>query len=166
MNRSHADALQVDDLTVHYHGRPVLWDISLKVPKGAFVGILGPNGAGKSTLMKALLGLIQPVSGKVFFFDEELGKARGRIAYVPQRETIDWDFPITAKELVLMGRYPRKGLFGRITKQDREAAAECLERVGLSSIADRRDWPALWWAAAAAIFGSSASPRGRSLLSR
>ena len=73
MSRPHADALQVDDLTVHYQGRPVLWDISFKVPKGAFVGILGPNGAGKSTLMKALLGLIQPVSGKALFFDEELG---------------------------------------------------------------------------------------------
>src|SRR5437899_2790374 len=115
-------ALTVSNLTVHYDKTPVVWDVNLKVPQGKLVGILGPNGAGKSTFIKALLGLVKPVSGAVFFNGKRLNHARGKIAYVPQKEAIDWDFPITVKDLVLMGRYPQLGLFRWVKKEDVKAA--------------------------------------------
>jgi manganese/zinc/iron transport system ATP- binding protein len=107
-----------------------LWDISFQIPKGLLVGLLGPNGAGKSTLLKAALKLIKPLSGKITF--------SGSVAYVPQRETVDWDFPITAEEVVLMGRYGKLGLFGTLRKADREAAAAALDQVGLGAYKHRQ----------------------------
>src|SRR5438552_2897090 len=97
-------ALKVSGLTVHYNDIPVLWDIDFVVPKGQFVGILGPNGAGKSTLLKAILQLVPCISGSVWIEGQDLQKVRQQVAYVPQREAVDWDFPITVKQLVLMGR--------------------------------------------------------------
>lgn len=131
-------ALQIYQMTVNYDKTPVLWDISLSVPEGVIVGILGPNGAGKSTLIKAALGLIQPLAGKVEFFGHPLNHVRKRVAYVPQRESVDWDFPITVIELVLMGRYGRLGLFRRPRAADHEAALHYLELVGLLPFADRQ----------------------------
>jgi manganese/zinc/iron transport system ATP- binding protein len=131
-------ALFVDGLTVHYDGVPALWDISLDVPRGKFVGILGPNGAGKSTFMKALLGLEKKVSGTLLFSGKKLDQMKGKIAYIPQKETIDFNFPMTVKELVLMGRYPKLGLFKRVQKQDIEAACSMLERVGLQEFQKRQ----------------------------
>ncbi|HXF29499.1 MAG TPA: ATP-binding cassette domain-containing protein, partial [Chlamydiales bacterium] len=103
-------ALEVENLTVHYDSSPVLWDIQLKVPGGKFVGIVGPNGAGKSTFIQSLLGLVPLVSGEVLFFAQPLKQVKNRIAYIPQKESIDWDFPMTAKELVLMGCLNRLGV--------------------------------------------------------
>ncbi|HSX26824.1 MAG TPA: metal ABC transporter ATP-binding protein [Chlamydiales bacterium] len=131
-------AIEVDALNINYGKTTVLWDVTFQIPKGLLVGIVGPNGAGKSTLLKALLGLIKPLSGKISLFGQSLSQIRQRIAYVPQRESIDWDFPITAIEVVLMGRYGRLGLFRRLRRADREAAKAALEMVGMSEFADRQ----------------------------
>lgn len=131
-------ALEASHLSVNYGKTPVLWDISLEVPSGKLVGIIGPNGAGKSTFIKAALGLIPPLSGKVCFFGKPLKKVRQRVAYVPQRESIDWDFPVTVLELVLMGRYGRLGLFQRPKKADHVAAEHYLDVVGMKGYAHRQ----------------------------
>ena len=131
-------SMDVEDLSVNYGKTPVLWDISFRIPKGLLVGIIGPNGAGKSTLLKAALGLVKPLSGKIDLLGEPASKMRQRVAYVPQRESVDWDFPITAIEVVLMGRYGRLGLFGRPRKADRLAAAAALDLVGMSAFSNRQ----------------------------
>lgn len=127
-----------DGLYVAYDKNPVLWDVSFSIPKGVLVGILGPNGAGKSSLLKTALGLIKPLSGKIEFFRQPIHLSRRKIAYVPQRQSVDWDFPITAIQVVLMGRYGRLGLFGKPRKADREAAQKALELVGMAPFADRQ----------------------------
>lgn len=131
-------ALSVQYLTVNYDKNPVLWDINLEVPPQQLVSIVGPNGAGKSTLIKTALGLLQPLSGKVLFYGQPLESERKRIAYVPQRESVDWDFPITVIELVLMGRYGQLGLFRRPRAADYEAAHHYLNVVGMSEFANRQ----------------------------
>lgn len=131
-------ALQVHQLTVNYDKTPVLWDISLSVPQGKIVGIIGPNGAGKSSFIKTALNLLQPISGKIEFFGSPLKQVRRRIAYVPQRETVDWDFPITVRDLVTMGRYGVLGLFKWPRKADYAAADNYLEKVGMSAYAKRQ----------------------------
>ena len=131
-------ALEVEGLFVNYDRTAVLWDISFQIPSGILLGIVGPNGAGKSTLLKAALGLIKPLSGKVDFFGEPVNNMRAKIAYVPQRETVDWDFPITAREVVLMGRYGRLGLFGKPRKADLESVEQALELVEMTPFADRQ----------------------------
>lgn len=131
-------AIQVHQLSVNYDKTPVLWDVTLEVDAGKIVGIVGPNGAGKSTFIKAALGLIQPISGRVDFFGQPLKKIRQRIAYVPQRETVDWDFPITVRDLVLMGRYGLVGICCWPRSSDRAAADRYLEMVGMTSFADRQ----------------------------
>jgi manganese/zinc/iron transport system ATP- binding protein len=133
-----SSALKIQGLTVHYDGMPALWDINLEIPRGKIVGIIGPNGAGKSTLIKALLGLVKPVSGAVFLNGKPLQASRGKIAYIPQKESVDWDFPITVKELVLMGRYPKRGLFTWMKKEDKKAAEHALELVGMHEFKDRQ----------------------------
>lgn len=131
-------ALTMHQLSVNYEKTPVLWDISLEIPKGKLVAIVGPNGAGKSTFLKTALGLIKPIAGSVAFFGESLKKVRRRVAYVPQRESVDWDFPITVFDLVLMGRYGRKGILSRPNRQDREDVEKYLSMVGLASLASRQ----------------------------
>lgn len=131
-------ALEVRQLTVNYDKTPVLWDVSFNVPAGRLVGIIGPNGAGKSTLIKAAMGLVQPISGSIDFFGHPLKAVRQRIAYVPQRESVDWDFPITVRDLVLMGRYGRLGLFRRPRAADLAAVLHYLDQVGMSAYADRQ----------------------------
>jgi manganese/zinc/iron transport system ATP- binding protein len=131
-------ALEIQQLTVNYEKTCVLWDLSLEVPEGKLVAIIGPNGAGKSTLLKTALGLIKPISGRVLFFGETLKKVRKRVAYVPQKESVDWDFPITVYDLVLMGRYGKKGIFGRPTRKDREDVEIYLEKVGLEAFSSRQ----------------------------
>jgi manganese/zinc/iron transport system ATP- binding protein len=131
-------ALQVHQLTVNYDKTPVLWDISLEIPRGKIVGVIGPNGAGKSTFIKTALGLVQPISGKIEFFGKPLTEARRRIAYVPQRESVDWDFPITVRDLVMMGRYGSLGLCKWPRKADVAAVDHYLELMGMSAYADRQ----------------------------
>jgi manganese/zinc/iron transport system ATP- binding protein len=131
-------ALQVHQLTVNYDKTPVLWDLSLEIPSGVIVGVVGPNGAGKSTFIKTALGLIQPISGKIEFFGQSLKEVRRRIAYVPQRSSVDWDFPITVRDLVLMGRYGSLGLFQWPRKADFAATDHALEIVGMNAYADRQ----------------------------
>lgn len=131
-------ALEADALNINYGKIPILWDVAFQIPKGLIIGIIGPNGAGKSTLLKAVLGLVKPLSGKIAISGRPASESRKKIAYVPQRESVDWDFPITALEVVLMGRYGRLGLFGRARKADKEAARSALELVGMSAYADRQ----------------------------
>ncbi len=125
--------MKAQGLCVNYGDRAVLRDITCEIPRGKMVGIIGPNGAGKTTLLKACLGLIDPIAGEV-----SLSAQRNQIAYVPQRGTVDWDFPITALEVALMGRTCKWGPFGRPRKADREAAQRALEQVGLGPFADRQ----------------------------
>ena len=130
-------AVAVRNLTVSYEGKPVLRSITLEVKPGQSVGIVGPNGAGKSTLLKAILGLIRTDTGTVEVFGEPIALARQRVAYVPQTEAVDWDFPVTARDVVLMGRCGRWGWLGRPNRADREAALHALDQVGMSDFADR-----------------------------
>ncbi len=121
--------LDVHQLMVNYDKTPVLWDITLAIPPGVLVGIIGPNGAGKSTFIKAVLEVVTPISGRVEFFGKKLKDVRQRVAYIPQRESVDWDFPVTVKDLVVMGRYGRLGLFHRPRKADWEAVTKYLDLV-------------------------------------
>lgn len=130
--------LEIHDLTVSYHKRPVLWGVDLVVPPGQLIGIVGPNGAGKSTLIKAAMGLLPLNSGWVKFFGRSFSEVPTRVGYVPQRETVDWDFPVSVMDVVLMGRYGRLGLFRRPGARDREKAKECLERVKMLPFANRQ----------------------------
>jgi manganese/zinc/iron transport system ATP- binding protein len=133
-----APPLEVHDLTVAYQRKPVLWGIDLVVPPGKLIGIVGPNGAGKSTLIKAALGLVPASSGWVKFFGRQGRKAMRRVGYVPQRESVDWDFPVTVMDVVLMGRYGRLGLISRPGSRDREIARDCLDMVKMLPFANRQ----------------------------
>lgn len=130
-------ALDVDDLTVSYGHKPVLRNVSLRVPAGKVVAVVGPNGAGKSTLLKAVLRLVPSDTGVIRVFGRPIDEARCNVAYVPQTDSTDWDFPVTVREVVLMGRYGKLGLFGRLRRRDHEIAAECLETVAMSELAER-----------------------------
>ena len=130
--------VELHDLTVTYHKKPVLWDIDLTLPAGAIIGIIGPNGAGKSTLIKSIMDLIPLSSGYVKLFDADLSEVRHRISYVPQRESVDWDFPASVLDVVLMGRYGKLGMFKRPRKADREVAQESLRKVGMIDYAKRQ----------------------------
>ena len=130
--------LEVHDLTISYNRRPVLWDIDFSVPEGKLIAIVGPNGAGKSTLIKGVMGLLPLASGYVKFFGENLESVRSRVGYVPQRNSVDWDFPTNVLDVVLMGRYGRAGLFRRPRASDVDAAREALHKVGISDLAGRQ----------------------------
>lgn len=131
-------ALQVEQLTVTYDKTPVLWDLSLAIPNGELVGIIGPNGAGKSTFIKSAIGLVKPIAGKITFFGLPFKIAKKKIAYIPQKESVDWEFPITVKELVLMGRYGELGLFRKEREADYQAVDRYLESVGLTFFKERQ----------------------------
>lgn len=130
--------IKVEDLTVAYTAKPVLWDVDLYVPKGILMAIVGPNGAGKTTLIKAMLDLLKPVSGSVLFNNESYKKHRKHIGYVPQSGSVDWDFPANALDVVLMGRYGELGWFKRPGKKDKELAHKALEKVGMEDFANRQ----------------------------
>lgn len=130
--------IEVHDLTVAYDRKPVLWDLDVDVPTGRLTAIVGPNGAGKSTLLKAMLGLLPVASGWVRILGEPLERVRRRIAYVPQRESVDWDFPIDAMGVVLMGRYGHCGWFRRPGRRDRAIAESALTQVGMQHFARRQ----------------------------
>ena len=130
--------LSIHDMTVAYHRKPVLWDVDLDVPEGQLACIIGPNGAGKSTLLKACLDLVPRISGEVQFWGESISRQRGRVAYVPQRESVDWDFPVNALDVVAMGTYRRLGWCRPVGRRQRSAAMEALERVDLADLAGRQ----------------------------
>ncbi|ARU63506.1 manganese ABC transporter ATP-binding protein [Tumebacillus avium] len=130
--------VRVENLTVAYHGKPVLREVEFEAPGGKLIGIVGPNGAGKSTLIKSILGLVPRASGEVSIFGKPYGAQRKLIGYVPQRESVDWDFPTDALDVVLMGRYGHVGLFRRPKKEDREIAMSCLDKVGMANFAHRQ----------------------------
>ena len=130
--------IQVEDMTVAYHTKPVLWDVDLNIPKGILMAIVGPNGAGKSTLIKAMLDLIEPISGNVLFNGGSYKSQRKHIGYVPQSESVDWDFPANALDVVMMGRYGKLGWLKRPKAKDREMAMEALEKLGMKEFADRQ----------------------------
>jgi len=130
--------LAIDDLTVAYHNKPVLWDVDLDIPEGKLVGIVGPNGAGKSTLMKACLDLVPKASGRVMVYGKPYKRQRSLVGYVPQRESVDWDYPISALDVVTMGTYGRIGLFRPVRKLHRNTAMKALEHVGIAHLAKRQ----------------------------
>jgi manganese/zinc/iron transport system ATP- binding protein len=131
-------ALHVEDLTVTYRNVPALWDIDLDVPPGVMAAVVGPNGAGKSTLIKSALGLVRPVAGHVRFFGRRYPEVRRRIGYVPQRSSVDWDFPTTALDVVTMGLYGRLGWFRRPGRAERTRAETALAEVGMADYAGRQ----------------------------
>ncbi len=131
-------AVKVDDLTVAYNYKPVLWDIDLTVPEGVLMAIVGPNGAGKSTLIKAILGIIKPIAGSISIFGEPYAKQRKMVAYVPQKGSVDWDFPTTAFDVVLMGTYGSLGWIKRPGAKEKKIALESMEKVGMLSYRNRQ----------------------------
>ncbi|GMB08026.1 metal ABC transporter ATP-binding protein [Thermolongibacillus altinsuensis] len=130
--------LTVEQLTVAYQRQAVLEDVSFSVPEGKLIGIIGPNGAGKSTLMKAILDLIPRVKGDIAIYGKPYKQQRHLVGYVPQRGSVDWDFPTNALDVVLMGRYGHIGLWKRPRKEDVAVAMQCLEKVGMTSYAKRQ----------------------------
>lgn len=131
-------AIEVEDLTVAYGDKPVLWDVDLQVPPGVLLAIVGPNGAGKTTLIKAALGLIRPVAGSVRIHGEPYETQRREVGYVPQRGTVDWDFPTTVLDVVTMGTYGRLGWFRRPGRGEFEAARAALRKVDMEAFANRQ----------------------------
>lgn len=130
--------VRVDNLTVSYHKKPVLKEVSFAAPEGKLIGIVGPNGAGKSTLIKGILGLVPKTSGNVQIYGKPYRLQRKKVGYVPQRESVDWDFPTSVFDVVLMGRYGQIGWFKRPGKKDKETAMACLEKVGMAEYANRQ----------------------------
>ena len=131
-------AIEVADLTVAYGERPALWDVDLSVPRGTLMAIVGPNGAGKTTLIRAILGLVRPAAGTVTVFGRPYTEQRRLVAYVPQRGTVDWDFPTSVLDVVEMGRYGALGWLRRPGRREREAALQALAQVGMAELAHRQ----------------------------
>ncbi len=129
--------LDVENISVSYNGKPVLRDVTFQVPHGARVAVVGPNGAGKSTLFKALVGLLPLSFGKIFIHDLPLGHHLDCVAYLPQREEVDWRFPVTVRDVVLMGRFGHQKWLQRPRKMDREIARKSLGQMGIADMADR-----------------------------
>lgn len=130
--------LRIHDLTVAYHRKPVLWDINLTLPEGQLIAVVGPNGAGKSTLIKAVLNLVPKASGRISIYGQPYETQRHLVGYVPQRESVDWDFPVNALDVVTMGRYRKIGWCLPVTRHHREAALAELEKVGMADYAGRQ----------------------------
>ncbi len=137
-DHSHESPLSIHDLTVAYHRKPVIWDVDLDLPDKQLIGLIGPNGAGKSTLIKAALGLIPRASGEVRVYGEPFEKQRDLVAYVPQRESVDWDFPVNVLDVVLMGLYRQIGWFRRIKGVHKKKALDALSKVGMQDYAHRQ----------------------------
>jgi len=128
----------VEHVTVSYGPVPALLDVSVKIPAGTLVGVIGPNGSGKSTLVKAILGFTRPDFGSVRIFGAPVERSKGRVAYVPQRGSVDWDFPVTVGEVALMGRYGNVRWWRELTADDRQLADEALKMVRMSEFRGRQ----------------------------
>lgn len=131
-------ALETHDLSVSYRGKPVLHGVDIAVPPGSLTGVMGPNGAGKSTLLKAIMGVIPVDTGWVKVLGKPLREVIGKVGYVPQRESVDWDFPVTVLDVALMGTYGGLGWFGRPGKAERKRAEEALDQTGIAALAGRQ----------------------------
>jgi manganese/zinc/iron transport system ATP- binding protein len=131
-------ALEINDMTVAYGDKPVLWDVDVAVPPGTLMAIVGPNGAGKTTLIKAALGLVRAAAGQTLINGKPYTEQRRLVSYVPQRGSVDWDFPTTVLDVVMMGRYGSLGWFRRPGKREREQALEALRKVRMEEFADRQ----------------------------
>ena len=131
-------AAEVRGLSVSYQGRPVLRDATMTVPAGVVMGVVGPNGSGKSTLLKAMLGLVTPSAGEARFFGSALPRVRQRVGYMPQHTAVDWDFPTTVGDVVLMGTYGRLGWLRRPGRTERDTAARAMESTGIGDLAGRQ----------------------------
>jgi len=131
-------AVSVTGLTVAYREQPVLWDVDLDIPQGAVMGVVGPNGAGKTTLIRAVLGLVKPLAGRVEILGQPYQRVRGSVAYVPQRGSVDWDFPSSVLDVTMMGRYGLLGWLRRPGRHERARALEALDQVGMTALADRQ----------------------------
>ena len=137
-NNQQKIALHVDDLTVAYNSKPAVWDVDLDVPEGVLMAIVGPNGAGKSTLIKAVLNLIPRAAGNASFYGKPYEQARSLVGYVPQRGSVDWDFPTSVVDVVTMGLYGKLGWFKRPGRKEHELALHALEQVGMADFANRQ----------------------------
>ncbi|MFW5942963.1 MAG: metal ABC transporter ATP-binding protein [Chloroflexota bacterium] len=131
-------AIQVQDLTVAYRDKPVLWDIDMDVPEGILMAIVGPNGAGKTTLIKSILGLVEPAAGQVLIYGQPYEQQRNVVGYVPQRGSVDWDFPTNVLDVVMMGRYRQLGWIRRPGREEERLALEALDKVGMRQYAGRQ----------------------------
>jgi manganese/zinc/iron transport system ATP- binding protein len=131
-------AIEINDLTVAYREQPVLWDVDLDVPAGVLMAIVGPNGAGKTTLIKAVLGLLKPAAGQILIHGRPNREQRRLVAYVPQRGTVDWDFPTSVLDVVQMGRYGALGWIRRVGRREKDLALAALEKVDMVDYADRQ----------------------------
>lgn len=136
--RDESAAVAVHDLTVAYRENPVLWDVDLTIPRGTLASIIGPNGAGKSTLLKAILGLVPVAAGTIEIFGHSSPEQRRLVGYVPQRGSVDWNFPTSALDVVTMGTYGQLGWIKRPGRRERERAMHCLEQVGMADFAERQ----------------------------
>ena len=133
-----APAIEVNHLTVSYGPVPALLDVSFSVPSGQLVGVIGPNGSGKSTLIKSILGFVKPDVGHVKLFGNSVERSKGHVAYVPQRGSVDWDFPITVREVAMMGRYGKVPWWRDLSQEDRRLTDEALEMVRMTEFRDRQ----------------------------
>ncbi|GAB1471822.1 metal ABC transporter ATP-binding protein [Chloroflexota bacterium] len=131
-------AVEVTDLTVAYKDKPVLWDVDMEVPSGTLMAIVGPNGAGKTTLIKSILGLVKPSAGQVLVYGKSFAEQRHLVGYVPQRGSVDWDFPTSVLDVVMMGRYGTLGWFKRPGASEHAAALDALDKVGMKLYAERQ----------------------------
>jgi len=125
-------------LGVVYDKKPAIWNVDFTLPSGKIIGIMGPNGSGKSTLLKAIMGVVEPNIGYAKLFDKNIDEVREKVSYVPQRQSVDWDFPASVRDVVAMGRYSIKGVFKRLTKEDQEVIDRSLEQVNMQSFAHRQ----------------------------
>jgi len=130
--------IEAHNLTVLYGRKPALWNIDFELPDKQVIGIMGPNGSGKSTLLKAIMGVVEPTSGFTKVYDDELNNVRDKVSYVPQRQDIDWDFPANVWDIVAMGRFQKRGLFKKLTTEDKEIVTDSLEKVNMLGYAKRQ----------------------------
>jgi manganese/zinc/iron transport system ATP- binding protein len=131
-------AIEVTDLTIAYKDKPVLWDVDMEVPSGILMAIVGPNGAGKTTMIKSILGLVKPAAGQVLVYGKSYPEQRHLVGYVPQRGSVDWDFPTSVLDVVMMGRYGVLGWLKRPGSAERAAALDALDKVGMKAFAERQ----------------------------
>lgn len=131
-------SIETHNLTVIYNKKPAIWNIDFVLPKGKIIGIMGPNGSGKSTLLKAIMGIIEPNIGYTKLFNKPLDEVRDKVSYVPQRQTVDWDFPASVWDVVAMGRYAKKGMLKRLTTVDKRIIEDSLEKVKMNSFSKRQ----------------------------